>query len=96
MSHWRYEPETHTIRTVPENYCVTAIRNFGEGGHTYAALDLDAVRSLIAAAPELLDALVLALPYVEMAALDPVYKPGAVEKVTRMMKNSILKAKGWN
>lgn len=47
---------------------------------------------LIAAAPELLEALITALPYLETAELDEAYKKGAVKKVTEHVRNAIKKA----
>lgn len=41
---------------------------------------------------ELLDALTIALPYVECAENDPAYKPGAVAKVVAQMRDAIAKA----
>lgn len=46
---------------------------------------------LIAAAPALIDALILALPYVEMAEHDESYKPGAVAKVVKEIRAAINK-----
>lgn len=39
-----------------------------------------------------LDALILALPYVESAEDDPCYKPGAVAKVVKAMREAIESA----
>ena len=47
---------------------------------------------LINAAPDLLEALILALPYVEMAELDEAYVKGQVAKVTKIMLKAINKA----
>lgn len=49
---------------------------------------------LIAACPDLLDALVTALPYVEMALEDSAYKPGAVDRVLVQIRDAIAKAEG--
>lgn len=49
---------------------------------------------LIAAAPELLEALYLALPYVESEQDNPAYKAGAVAAVVRQMRAAISKATG--
>ena len=49
---------------------------------------------LITAAPELLDALTMALPYVEMAEHDDSYKPGVVAKMVQHMTDAIAKATG--
>lgn len=39
---FKYEKSTKTVRTVPENYCVFALKTFANGGSTDAALgDLD-------------------------------------------------------
>jgi hypothetical protein len=45
-----------------------------------------------AAAPELLEALIAALPYVEMAEHDETYKKGAVNKIVKQMQAAIKKA----
>ena len=55
-----------------------------------ATLDL-AVRA-VNAHDALLDALTLALPYVEMAELDDAYQPGAVAKMVKQMRAAITKA----
>lgn len=47
---------------------------------------------LIAAAPDLLHMLLIALPYVEDAQADPCYKPGAVATVVRQMRAAIAQA----
>lgn len=49
---------------------------------------------LIASAPEILEALIAALPYVETAESDEGYKPGAVAKVSAQMRAAIAKATG--
>ncbi len=86
---WRYEPETKTIRSVPENYWVASMDSFD------GAVNHDANAQLIAAAPELLDALVLALPYIEVVeSEDEGYKPGAVAKLTKQIRAAITKAGG--
>lgn len=41
---------------------------------------------------ELLDALAMALPYVEMAEHDDAYKPGAVANMVRQMREAIASA----
>ena len=45
-------------------------------------------------AQELLDALILALPYVESAEHDPAYKAGAVSEVANQIRVVISKACG--
>jgi hypothetical protein len=49
---------------------------------------------LIAAAPELLEALYAALPFIEDAEADKDYKAGAVAKVTKQLREAIAKATG--
>lgn len=49
---------------------------------------------LIAAAPELLDVLILALPYVESAETDSGYKSGAVARMSSKIRAAIAKAEG--
>ena len=49
---------------------------------------------LIAAAPEMLEALVTALPYIEAAEEEEAYKPGAVAKVTKQVRAAIARATG--
>jgi hypothetical protein len=44
---------------------------------------------LIAAAPELLDLLARALPFVEDAETDPAYKPGIVRKFAKEIRDAI-------
>ena len=48
----------------------------------------------VSAAPDLLDALIVALPYIETAELDEAYKPGAVSKVSKQIRDAIAKAEG--
>ena len=49
---------------------------------------------LIAAAPDLLDALYLALPFVEDHEGSEIYKPGAVAEAIRKIRAAIDKAEG--
>lgn len=60
------------------------------------ALDevLIALETAIDVVPEMLAALITALPYVETAEGDAAYKPGAVARVTRLMRAAIAKAEG--
>lgn len=53
---------------------------------------LKALKRLEAAAPDLLHALIMALPYIEMAESDDAYKPGEVAKITRLVRAAILRA----
>jgi len=50
------------------------------------------IARLIAAAPELLDALYTALPFIEDAEESPEYKPGYVKKVTATIRAALAKA----
>jgi hypothetical protein len=44
----KYEKETKTVRSFPENYCFFELRTFGNGGSTDAALgDLDRLGRII-------------------------------------------------
>lgn len=49
---------------------------------------------LIAAAPDMLEALITALPYIESAEEDEAYKPGVVAKVTAQARAAIAHATG--
>lgn len=55
---------------------------------------IDANAHLIAAAPDMLEALIMALPYVETAEFDEGYKPGVVAKVAKAMRAAIDSAEG--
>ena len=50
--------------------------------------------TLLAAAPDLLEALYLALPFIEDCAIDDCYKPGYVNKSLVSIKAAIAKATG--
>jgi hypothetical protein len=52
----------------------------------------EANKALIAAAPDLLDALYRALPFIEDCILDDCYKPGYVGKTLDVIKTAIQKA----
>ena len=86
----------------------TAAKNLdviGEGGRV-AMLDCDDIDAdtleanarLIAAAPDLLEALFLALPYVESVLDDPeqlaCFKAGTVQRDVKAIRSAILKATG--
>jgi len=78
------------------------IRNIEDStGETVAqVLDLDDYANdikrarLIAAAPDLLAALYLALPFVEDHEGSEIYKPGAVAEAIRKIRAAIAKAEG--
>ena len=80
------------------------IRNIEDStGETVAqVLDLDDYANdikrarLIAAAPDLLAALYLALPFVEDHEGSEIYKPGAVADAIRKIRAAIDKAEGVN
>ncbi len=50
--------------------------------------------NLVAAAPDLLDALCLALPFVEDHEGSEIYKPGTVAEAIRKIRAAIDKAEG--
>lgn len=54
--------------------------------------ELVANARLIAAAPDMLEALITALPYIEAAEEDEAYKPGAVRKVTNLIRAALSRA----
>lgn len=55
---------------------------------------VEANARLIAKAPEMLEILIMALPYVECAESDPGYKAGAVAKVTRQIRALLAEIDG--
>ena len=74
---------------------------YGDRGNWLAEVVIDgdepsaeADARLIAAAPELLEAILAALPYVETAGYDDVYKVGHAAKVAARMATAIAKATG--
>lgn len=90
---WRYErsnpsPTTgeHLIAGAKPGY-LAEVRDCGSG-------DVQANARLIAAAPELLDALFTALPFVEDAADDEIYKSHRVHAVLKEIRAAIAKATG--
>lgn len=54
--------------------------------------EYDAAQALAREAAALLDALALALPYVEEAQSDLMYKPGSVARVVKTIRAAIAKA----
>lgn len=54
----------------------------------------EAIAHIFAAAPDLLDCLVQALPYVEDDLAQPCYKPGVAKKVLSKFRAAIAKAEG--
>jgi hypothetical protein len=73
---------------------VVPIHFSGEFGRHVDMNVMHANARLIAAAPDLLDALTMALPYVECAETDPAYKNDAVKRVTAQICAAIAKAEG--
>jgi hypothetical protein len=64
-------------------------------GTVEALVSVDAADArLIAASPDLLEALIMALPYVETALEDQGYKPGAVDRMCSNIRAAIAKATG--
>jgi len=59
LNKWIWQESTKTVRTEPEHYCVVTVDSFCASGSTDGALDRDRVANLIAAAPEMLEALEL-------------------------------------
>jgi len=57
LNKWIWQESSKTVRTEPENYYVVAVDYFCASGSTDGALDRDRVANLIAAAPEMLEAL---------------------------------------
>ena len=89
-SKWIFEKGSMTVRTVPENYCVTALRTFGDGGTTDAAIgDLVELGNLISAAPEMLKIIKRIISSAPITGL-----PLALEKDIQSASNIILKAEG--
>lgn len=66
----------------------------GRGRKLVAVFERPEDAKLGAAAPELLEAVYAALPFVEDALNDPAYKTGAVKKHLDMLKEAIAKAEG--
>lgn len=85
---------TETVKHTPERIwaCMGGpmVGMFVSGGYTadwpqYVRADI---------ADEMLEALIMALPYVETAELDEGYKPGVVAKVAKAMRAAIDSAEG--
>jgi len=72
----------------------TIMREIGKGWRNEIIATDEANARLMAAAPELLEALIMALPYVESCEDDPAYKPMAVKLRVKMMRAAIAKAEG--
>lgn len=83
---WRYCPANngHMIAGAKPGY-LAEVRDCGSG-------DVHANARLIAAAPELLEMLYIALPFIEDAKDDPAYKAGRVAQVEARIRAVIIKA----
>lgn len=66
----------------------------GRGRELVAVFQRPEDAALGAAAPELLDAVYLALPFVEDALESPVFTPGVVKKAVAQLRAAIEKAEG--
>jgi len=91
--------DTHTpgpwkTRDCSHEHCGTVTTGTHMSVDIHDSVCPEADARLIAAAPELLDVLTMALPYVEMAEHDDSYKPGVVAKMVQRMNNAIAAATG--
>jgi hypothetical protein len=77
---WKYEEETQTIRSTPSNHWLASMDSWD------GAVDHAADARLIAAAPEMLEALEYILAWTPQG--------WDVEKARDMARNAIAKAKG--
>lgn len=85
---WLAEPDGESDWKVrSEDWGTIVHRNCYPDAKVDTTVEADA--RLIAAAPELLDLLARALPFVEEAESDPAYKPGFVHKLTREIRDVI-------
>lgn len=90
--HWIACPLDLPASVAPQPVSIIAGLSYRFFDKTHAFSPEDA--ALIAAAPDLLDALITALPYIECAEEDEAYKPGVVAKVTKQVRETIAKATG--
>ena len=72
--------------------------DFGGVSQLVLAYDGEMIRATVLEAQrdQLLDLLTIALPYIEDAEKDPVYKQGVVAKLTKQMRAAIVAAGGAN
>lgn len=87
---WRYEPATRTIRSEPANYWLATLDSWD--GAIREQNDSNA--RIMAASPKLLEALLVALPYVEDALDSPVFKRQAVRAHVAQIRAAIAAAEG--
>ncbi|MBO1023286.1 hypothetical protein IPU75_00995 [Ochrobactrum sp. SD129] len=91
---------SHEVREqVQEHEKVCVFSNFnaadeGRGRRLVAIFRRPKDATLGAAAPELLDAVLVALPYVEDALDSPIFKKGVVKKAVAQLRAAIEKAEG--
>lgn len=83
-------PDAHAVHTILE--VDTFAYGFVDSDLAATTAECAANRALIEAAPDLLDALHIALPFVEDHATGPCYKAGAVEKAVKTILAAIAKA----
>lgn len=93
--HWSQEVR----EKVQEQEKLSIYANFnasdeGRGRRLVASFLRPEDATLGAAAPELLDAVYLALPFVEDALESPVFRPGIVKKAVAQLRAAIKKAEG--
>lgn len=79
---------------VPEDHVQITVYAESDGDRVATVFRTKENATLIAMAPEMAEMLITVLPYVEMAAHDPSYKPGAVREIVRQLRSVINEATG--
>lgn len=87
QGHWNIEKGAHFMAIRTEDEVIANMREIGGFFNQKNA-------ALIAASPDLLDALLIALPFVEDLEADEGYKAGAVKKAVATIRAAIAKATG--
>lgn len=82
----------YTIQPQGEELAIAAVVNGQFKNLVGESHEQKANAHLIAAAPDMFDALLTALPYIESAEEDEAYKPGVVAKVTAQIRDALAKA----